>query len=238
MTTFTAQSIIDRFSALVQDTSNVRWTQSDVIKMINDGQREAVIVKPEVSVKTASVLLTANTTKQALPADGVMLLDITHNMGADGATDGDAITIVSKLALSQSRPSWYSDAATGKVKNYTFDPRIPKLYHVYPKAPATPWYVEMSYSCLPTDVAYISDGNNTNLIGIGDEYANALLHYVMYAAYLRDSETAGNAPIAAAHYQAFLQSLGAKTQVEMAYNPNASIALPFTNNIPSAASVK
>lgn len=221
MSTITAQSIIDRASTLIQDATNVRWPQEEILKYLNDGQREVVLLKPEASVVNASVALSISSTKQTIPAAGIMLIDITRNMGVAGSTPGDAIRVVSRVVLDSQRPSWHSDAPIGKIKHFMFDPRDPKTFYVYPQAPAGAWYVELVYSSSPTDMASAADGAHSGTLSVDDVYSNALLDYVLYRAYSKDAEYAANGQLAVVHYQAFANSLGVKTQNEIARNPNA-----------------
>ena len=231
MATIQVNSLVSRAATLIQDATNVRWPTNELIDWLNDGQREIVLIKPQASVKNESVSLTTGSTKQSIPASGVQLIDVTRNMGSAGNTPGDSIRVVSREVLDAQRPSWHSDVnADGKIKHYMFDPRDPKTFYVYPKAPATAHYVEVIYSASPTDA---SAGG---VIQIDDIYANALLDYILYRAYSKDAEYAGNAQLAVAHYQAFSNSLGAKTQNELSQNPNLSVA-GFNPNVPGSAKV-
>lgn len=215
MATITTASIIARAGVLIQDATNVRWPAQELLDWLNDGQREIVLFKPEASVTNASVLLTASLTKQSIPAAGIVLLDVVRNMGVAGATPGDAIRIVSRDVLDSQLPGWHSQAnADGKIKHYMFDPRDPKTYYVYPQAPATALYVELVYSSSP------SVATNNGNITIDDIYANALLDYILYRCYSKDSSFAANAQLAAAHYQLFTGSIGGKSAVEALSNPN------------------
>ena len=226
MATIQVNNLVSRAATLIQDATNIRWPTSELIDWLNDGQREIVLLKPQASVKNESVALTTGATKQTIPAAGVMLIDVARNMGAAGSTPGDAIRVTSREVLDAQKPTWHSDANTdGKIKHYMFDPRDPKTFYVYPKAPATAWYVEVIYSASPTDC---SAGGT---IQIDDIYANALLDYVLYRAYSKDAEYAQNAQLAVAHYQAFSNSIGVKTQNELAQNPS-TIVTGFNPNVP------
>lgn len=229
MATIQVNNLVLRAATLIQDATNIRWPTSELIDWLNDGQREIVLLKPQASVKNESVALAANSSKQTIPASGVMLIDVTRNMGSAGNTPGEAIRITSREVLDAQRPSWHSDAnADGKVKHYMFDPRDPKTFYVYPKAPASSLHVEVVYSASPTDC---SAGG---VIQIDDIYANALLDYILYRAYSKDAEYAQNAQLAIAHYSAFSNSLGVKTQNELAQNPS-SIVSGFNPNVPKVA---
>lgn len=229
MATIQVNNLVSRAATLIQDATNIRWPTTELIDWLNDGQREIVLLKPQASVKNESVQLTTGSTKQSIPAAGVMLIDVARNMGAAGSTPGDAIRVTSREVLDAQKPTWHSDANTdGKIKHYMFDPRDPKTFYVYPKAPATAWYVELIYSASPTDC---SAGG---VIQIDDIYANALLDYILYRAYSKDAEYAQNAQLAIAHYSAFSNSLGVKTQNELAQNPS-SIVSGFNPNVPKVA---
>ena len=54
----------------------------------------------------------------------------------------------------------------------------------------------------------------TVVIGIDDIYANALLDFILYRAYNKDAEFAGNATRAQIHMMAFASSLGVKSKID------------------------
>ena len=226
MATIQVNSLISKAATLIQDATNIRWPTDELLGWLNDGQREVVLLKPQACVKNESMSLTVGSSKQQIPASGIMLIDVSRNMGAAGSTPGDSIRITSREVLDAQRPSWHSDAnADNKIKHYMFDPRDPKTFYIYPKAPATAWYVEVIYSASPTDCA------TGGTLQIDDIYANALLDYVLYRAYSKDAEYAQNAQLALAHYTAFSNSLGVKTQNEAQQNP-AMVVTGFNPNVP------
>ena len=221
MATITALSTLTKAQTILQDTTGIRWpVDGELLGWLNDGQREVVLNKPEASVKNESVVLTAGSTKQTIPATGIMLMDITRNMGAAGTSPGKAIRLVSRDVLDAQRPDWHADANTGSyIQHFMYDPRDPKTFYVYPKAPATAHYLEVVYSAAPTDCA-----TTASTIGIDDIYANALIDYVLYRAYSKDADYAQNGQLALAHFTAFMNSLGIKTQNEQSRNPNTTIS--------------
>lgn len=229
MATIQVNNLISRASTLVQDTTNVRWPTTEFLDWLNDGQREVVLYKPEASVKNTNFALTSGATKHTLPADGILLVDVTRNMGA-GSTPGYPVRITTREVLDAQKPLWHSDTNTvGYVQHYIYDPRDPKTFYVYPKAPAT-WYVELIYSAAPTDCTL------GGTIQIDDIYANALLDYMLYRAYSKDAEYAANGGLAVAHYQAFTNALGVKSQGEASRNPNTTISnMAYNPTVPSAS---
>ncbi len=231
MATITGQSLITTALTLLLDPSGVRWTRTELLGYLNQGQREAVIHRPEVCTKNTSQLLAPSTTKQSLPDEAVSLVDVVRNMGVDGTVSGRAIRLVSRDLLDLQVPNWHSMAnTTGDIRHYMFDPRDPKHYYIYPKAPATAWYVELVYSANP-----VNTNDSGAVIGMDDIYANALVDYMLYRAYSKDSEYA-SPTLAAAHYETFLRALGAKTASDIQRNPNLTVA-PFNPNTPGSAKV-
>lgn len=217
MGTITGQTLADNAAGLIHDVNRVRWTDTDWLQWLNDAQREAAVVKPDVNVVTATQALTAGETLQPLPSDALQLFDVTRNMGTDGATVGRAVRIVSRDALDSVSPTWHTDASTGEVVNYMYDPRAPKQFYVYPKAPATTLYVELVYSAIPTSLTAL-----TEAISLDDIYANALVNYMLYRAYSRDDPYGENSQAATMYYQLFVSGLGAKLSAQMGTNPNRS----------------
>lgn len=223
MGTLTGTNIIDRARLTLQDSSGVRWTDAELLIYINDAQREIVNIKPEATATHANVLLAAGT-EQTLPSGGLRLIKVTRNMSgsAADATGAKSIRIVEEDLLNSIEPDWHDPTVTGAsahgsvIKNYLFDPDDPKKFYVYPGVKSgSSAYVELVYSKLPTDLSGVS-----STIDIEDTYGNAILNFVLYRAYLKDSEYAGNAQRAGTHYQLFTATLGAGSSAEVFLDPN------------------
>jgi len=215
MPTIAGSTILDRASIILQDTTNIRWPEDELLKWLNDGQREIVLRKPDSYAKSTSMVLTASETKQSLPSDAIQLIDIVRNLGT-GVTPGRAISRTERYILDGQRPNWNTETGSSTVKHYMFDERNPKVFYVYPPQPTTPSYIEIVYSASPADLA-----TSASTITLDDIYASALLDYVLYRAYSKDADIAPSAPQRAiGHYQAFTQSVTGKEAAESAYNPN------------------
>ena len=192
--TLTGANILARIKDILQDTTSVRWPEAELLRYINDAQREIVNYRPESSATTANIQLVAGT-KQSLPSGGLRLIKVTRNMSdtSGGATGKRAIRIVNVDLLNTQEPDWNDptvsgDAAHGTtVKHYIFDEDDPKNFYVYPGVSGNA-YVEIVYSDSPTDL-----GNTSAVISVDDIYANAIMDYVLFRAYQKDSEYAGNA---------------------------------------------
>lgn len=207
MPTVTAQTIADRASLLLQDGDNVRWAEAELLGWINDAQREIFIVRRDASSRVTATALVAGT-KQTLPADGVLLLDIKRNAGPAGTTFGAPVRRTSMDLLDAVSPGWHSATASATVKNFMYDQRTPLVYYVYPPA-ATPTYIELEYAANPAQLAALSD-----VIGVSDDYANAIVDYVMFRAYSKDAEDQNAMARATAHRSLFDSAVGNKTAAD------------------------
>lgn len=215
--TIAVSAVLASAGILLQDTSAVRWTQSELIGWLNDGIRELLTYKPNAYVKTAAVQLSAGVLQQ-IPLEAIDLFDITRNMGLDGQTPGNAIRLVSKELLDAQVPGWYSMLPSATVKHYTYSQLAPRQFYVYPPQPATGMgYVEMTYSAMPPAV-----GASDNLPVI-DVYEPALIDYLLYRAYGKDAEFADNAQMSDAAYGRFTAKLTGKTASEAMTQPNAGL---------------
>ena len=222
--TLTGANILARIKDILQDTTSVRWPEAELLRYINDAQREIVNYRPESSATTANVQLVAGT-KQSLPSGGLRLIKVTRNMSdtSGGATGKRAIRIVNVDILNTQEPDWNDptvsgDAAHGTtVKHYIFDEDDPKNFYVYPGVSGNA-YVEVVYSDSPTDL-----GNTSATISVDDIYANAIMDYVLFRAYQKDSEYAGNQQRAASHFQLFVSSLTAGGTAQVNAQPDQGV---------------
>ena len=221
MGTLTGANLIDRIQDTLQDTTSVRWPEAELLRYINDAQREIVNFKPEASATHANVTLTTGT-EQTLPSGGLRLIKVTRNVSdaTVSATGKRAIRIVDVDILDSQEPDWHDPTVTGDaahgtvIKHYAFDPDDPKKFYVYPGVSGDA-YIEIVYSGTPTDLSATSD-----TISVDDIYGNAIVDFVLYKAYLKDAEFAGNQQRAGTHYQLFTSSISGGGQAEVNLNPN------------------
>lgn len=204
--TTAAQSIIRRVVETLQDTTSVRWPVAELVRYLNDGQREVVLYRPDSMVTNATVTLTAGA-KQALPSNGSKLIDVIRN----SAGNKRSVRMTARNILDTQTPSWYNLTGVTEILHYMYDPRDPKVFYVYPPAAASGASVDLVYSAYPSDITEPADGAVfsavTGNISLPDIYANILADYIMYRAYTKDTEYAGNAARAQAHYAAFQAAL-------------------------------
>ena len=216
----TVQSVIDRAQTVLQDTTGVRWpVVAELVLWINDAQREIALLKPDASATNTTITL-ATGTKQDIPSSGNRLLKVVRNMSAaSNGTGKRAVRLVDREVLDAQTPDWHDPAVSGDaahsaiVKHYVYDEANPRNFYVYPGVSGSA-YLEIIYSSNPVAVAQADN------LSIPDIYANAIMNYVLYMAYMKDAEYAGNAQRASSHFQLFTASVTGKGQVDAVTNPN------------------
>lgn len=213
-----AQTVLDRAEFIFQDTSNIRWTAAELLLWLNDAQREIALLKPDATATNTTITL-ATGTKQSVPSGGNRLLKVVRNMSAaSGGTGKTAIRIVSRDALDTQEPNWHDPTVAGyskhgtMVKNYMYSEEDPRTFYVYPGV-AGASYIELVYSANPATIAA-----NANL-GVPDIFANAVLDYVLYRGYMKETESASQQR-ATTHFQLFMTSVMGKTNIDSITSPN------------------
>jgi hypothetical protein len=216
----TVQSVINRVQAVLQDTTGVRWpVVGELVLWVNDAQREVALLKPDASAVNTTITLVAGT-KQDIPTGGNRLLKVVRNMSAASSGTGKrSVRLVNREVLDGQSPDWHDPNVTGDashtniVKHYIYDEANPRNFYVYPGVAGNA-YLEIIYSSNPSTVA-LSDN-----LSIPDIFANAIMNYVLYMAYMKDAEYAGNQQRASSHYGLFTSSVTGKAQIDSVTNPN------------------
>ena len=222
--TLQAQHILSRVRNILQDNTAVRWTDGEMFDYLSDAQREIANLRPDATATHSNVQLTTGT-EQTIPTDGLRLIKVVRNMSgtATDATGARSIRVVTEDSLNSTEPNWHNPTVTGdathgtEVKHYIFDNEDPRKFYVYPGVAGNA-YVEIVYSKNPTSL-----GAATDVIQVDDIYANALINFALYRAYLKDSEYAGNQQRAGSHYQLFTQSIARGGITANAIQPNQGV---------------
>ena len=220
--TITAANLLLRIRDTLQDTTGVRGLDAELLRYMNDAQREIVNLRPDSAADHSNVQL-ATGTEQVIPDVGLRLIKVVRNMSAAGgsATGKRVIRIVDREILDTQEPNWHDPTVTGDAahttvpKHYVFDEDDPRKYYVYPGVAGNA-FVEIVYSRSPTDFANASGAVSY----LDDTYANAIIDYVLYRAYMKDAEFAGNNQRASSHFQLFTGSVTQGGQVSIMGSPN------------------
>lgn len=226
MSTIKVIDVIRRVEYVLQDT-NVRWPRLELQNWINESYLAITLLRPDANAKAGTFTCAAGT-RQTLTSgfpSALRLLDVTRNVATTSAKK--VVRLVSRSVLDDQRPAWHSETGSVDIQHYTYDPRQPKEFFVYPPA-TTSAQLEVVYADSP-GVHSLSEsdldpsGSNTEVILLDDIYLSPMIDWVLYRAYSKDAEYGSNEARAAAAYNAFNAALGSKTQVDAAVSPvNAS----------------
>jgi hypothetical protein len=205
-----ASTVIAQAAEIINDEANVLLSESQALGWLNDGQRAASLLDPTVYSVIRTMRLAEGTRQQIA---GTELLSVVRNMGTDGVTPGNAIRLVDRGIKDEFNPSWHSDTPSIIATEYMFDDRLRANFYVYPPQPQVPGYAEVCECVPPPDIPTVNDP-----ITITDNYAPALIEFIVFRFFSRDSEEASAAK-ATTHAQMFASLIGGKRQVDEANSP-------------------
>lgn len=201
-----------RLDNLMSDDDRIRWDEAERIRWFNDAGKEIVLRRPAARAVTQTLTLVSGTFQTA-PAGTAQVMDVIRNLTAANAPS-KAITVVDRQALDRADPSWHISKA-GATRHFMVDDRSPTTFYVYPQAVAGA-KVEALLAVPPPDVSA-----KTDTIDLRAEFIGPLINWALYRCHTKDSEYAQGA-VAAQHYQAFQDSLGAPQAAEQANSPQAN----------------
>jgi len=206
-----SNDIISKAQTVLQDIPATRWSTTELLSWLNDGQREICLLKPSVSAVNQSVSLVLGT-RQSIPAVGLQILRIVRNLTSEGL-GSKVVQVIDRDVLDTRQPMWHAAKPTTVADHYVFDELDPRTFYVYPPNDGT-GNIETVYAVEPTQVV------EGGAISIPDIHSNNLLDYILYRAYAKESDHPGNEQRSSQHYQTMASSLGVKIQIDAVNSPN------------------
>lgn len=195
----TGQEVADRVEVLLQDEANVRWGEDELLRWINDGQREAVTINPAACTKARTVSMSAGV-RQELPGDVILLVEVISN------GDGAAVQQVDKQVLDERRPQWQNERQSPAPRHYAYDPKDAKAFYVYPPNDGN-GSADLLYMGIPAPIESLAGE-----VELDDSYVSALVDYAAYRALSKDAEyTAGS--MAGSYYERFHAAVSRRAQL-------------------------
>lgn len=224
MATVKVVDIISRVEFILQDT-NVRWPRLELQSWINEAYLAITLLRPDASSKSGAFTCVEGTRQNitASFATALRLLDVTRNLTT--SSDKKVIRAVQRPVLDDQRPAWHTETPTENIQHFTFDPRQPKEFFVYPPASAGA-EIEVVYTDAP-ETHSLSEADldpatgSAEVIKLDDTYMTPIIDWVLYRAYSKDAEYGANEARAAAAYQSFNAAVNVKSQTDSAANPTS-----------------
>lgn len=201
--TILASDLITLAVTQYQDDDFDRVTEADWILFINSALRKLLEVRPDANPVTEAFLLSPGT-KQAIPDDKIRFIDISMNLGSNGATPGVPVTMVDRNSMDGYRPGWHTDTATTYIDHFIFNLAKPKEFWVYPPVhDSTNVYVDMTCSEIPTVITATGD-----TVEVDDIFEDPLVSWLIYKALSIDTDSDEDWGKALHYLKAFYQALG------------------------------
>lgn len=204
----TAATVLDRAAELLLDTAHRTWSADELLDLLNEALSATALVKHDFYTVQDFVTLAAGVL-QAIPDDGVALLDIVRN------ASGRVITQVDKSLLEEANRFWPAATQETVIEHYTADPRNPLRFQVFPPSDGTS-SVEMLYGATPPQVMYAAEE-----IPVPASYKAPLLDFVLARAYAKNSKRQ-DLTKSANFAQSWARYVGATSQAQLAMSPKVA----------------
>ena len=226
----TAADVMQRVTVILQDDGAVRWPATELLKWLNDGQREIALVKPTAVTDTVEIALTTGS-RQKLTGSNLSLIRVhrnLENLDADigGRTGGRAIRAIERSVLDNQIPGWTDPTImphSATVDHVIHDDANPREFFVVPGNDGT-GVIEATVALIPDDIAEPANPlqieSYTAALAIPEIWRGALTDYVLYRSYSKDSQSPNAGNRAVMHFQQFQQALGIKIATDQALNPD------------------
>lgn len=172
--TILASTIVNSVSGTLLDTANRTWTADELLGYLNEALSTTAGSKPDMFVVQGFLTPDAGPL-QTLPEDAIELIDVTRNFS------GRVITQVDKGLLDEAERFWPVATLVPQVEHYTFDPRNPRRYKVFPPNDGF-GLIEVVYSAVPV-FATIDDE-----LDIPASFQTPLTNFVLAKAYMKNSK--------------------------------------------------
>ena len=198
--------ILKRASTELTDTPRISWGLEDLISYYNSAISAIASARPDIFIKTQSFACAAGT-RQIAPAGTIKLIDIERN-----TLTGKSIRYVSRVDLESLIPSWASSTGGEEAELYIHEPTNITAFWLYPGVKAGV-SVDLVLSILPTPVTRSSVDSGEE-VQVDDRYITPCLDWIMYRAFMRDSEVTANASRGQLHLQSFTQALSVRTETD------------------------
>lgn len=204
-----ASDIIDDVRQILIDDELAEWSDADLLKILSDAGRLVVTFKPDAYPVRDFIPMVVGT-NQALPADGVAILDLSQN-----EVSKRAATLVDKELLDHENRFW--QAATGEldVQHWCSDPRDPRRFDITPPNNGSGSVLAL-YGATPPQLTARGD-----TVVFTDPYKYPLTCFCLHRAYAEQSRKGDNVK-SQQWLQNGLQALGVKSAAQVQVAPKVS----------------
>jgi hypothetical protein len=191
---------------LLDPSPGTTWLDADLLSMLNQGQRNACLLRPDLYTVRAAIPMVAGTL-QALPAGGTGLIRLDENVSGKmrcRLVDSDLFDAFLR--------TWPAFTRTVEVEEYAFDPKDAARFQVNPPNTGA-GSVIAHYTAVPPAIAAVG-----NAITLDDTLELVLKHFTLGEAYAANTKRQDLSK-ATFYRQSFEKMLGINAQAAVAISP-------------------
>lgn len=222
MATTTLKMVIDRCKTTLQEITSdgTRWSNNELVDWAGEFYQFAASISPGEFSEIRQLSCVVGTMQQA-PADMVQIIDVTRNL------DGSKMPIVAttKNVLDSTRRGWHSEVPSNSQEVFVLDERYPRQFFVWPPAQAGS-LIEIAGVVVPEKHSTTDYTVGTAKVKCSDRLVPPMVDYILFRAYSKDADFAGNANRANSHYTTCINALqiGRDTRYQVAPIPVGQVA--------------
>lgn len=209
--TISTQDLLWQCKTTLQDAGATRWTLDELRRYLNQAVK-VIALKDPLAVSKTIVMALAEGTYQELPT-GQRLMAVTRNItsavNATPRVSGPIVTPITAVALNSSYRNWHNNAYvpfSATVSHIITEPTNPNAFWVFPGNDGT-GKLEVTVAETPDDIpapSNITDSEAyTTDVPLDPRYEPALMDYMLYRAFSKDSDKQASQARAVAHMQSF-----------------------------------
>jgi hypothetical protein len=216
-----AATILDSAATILLDAAHRTWSADELLGYLNEAQRATAAARPSDFYVIEGQMQLAYGVIQNLPSDGITLIDVPRNnpTAPSGLVPAyRVITQVDKGLQDEADRFWPGGTPQPTVEHYTFDPRNPRRFVVYPPNDGN-GMVDIVYGAYAPQIMYDSED-----LVCPDSYQTPLLNFVLGKAYQKNSKRQ-DLTKASAYLQMWGTSLGLDSKAIQAVTPKVAAEL-------------
>jgi len=208
-----ASDVLNRCSAILNDTARARWNAAMLLEFLADAMRQTVLLRPDANSTVAVTMLAAGNTKQRIPNGAVRFLSLVRNMGSGGESPGSPITPTTREAMDSASATWHTDGESDVIDHYLYNVDTPGFFFVSPP-PAAEVYVEMEFAKDIADIVSLEDD-----LPLSSIWIEPLREYVLYRAFSVNAVSTSDRARADSHLRQFYLAIGEEAKAKLLFNP-------------------